>query len=210
MTSKTHNRLVATRGQRIGLLGGSFNPAHGGHMHLSRLALRHLQLDRIWWLVSPQNPLKSADGMASLKDRMKKARDVAAHSRISVTDIETQLATQYTADTLRALKKRFPGARFVWLMGADNLAQIDQWHNWPSIFMTVPVAIFARPTYSLRAENAKAVRRFSRSRVDRANARRLADMKPPAWAFLKTPLSAISATEIRSGYQSGWAETLKS
>jgi len=208
MTPNLQNRLVAPRGQRIGLLGGSFNPAHDGHMHLSRLAFRHLRLDRIWWLVSPQNPLKPAVGMASLKDRMKKAQDVASHPHISVTDIETKLKTQYTSDTLLALKKKFPGGRFVWLMGADNLAQIDQWHNWQSIFMTVPVAIFARPTYSLRAENAKAVRRFSRSRVDRSNAKQLADMKPPAWAFLKTPLSSISATEIRSRYQSGWAEAL--
>ena len=208
MNVLTSTRLVASRGQRIGLLGGSFNPAHEGHMHLSQLAFRHLRLDQIWWLVSPQNPLKASAGMASLEDRMSKARAVAKHRRISVTDIETQLGTQFTADTLQALKKRFPGGHFVWLMGADNLAQIDQWKNWTSIFMTVPVAIFARPTYSLRAENAKAVRRFSRSRVDRSNAKRLADMKPPAWAFLKTPLSSISATEIRSRYRTGWAETL--
>ncbi|NQW01985.1 MAG: nicotinate-nucleotide adenylyltransferase [Rhodospirillales bacterium] len=206
MTSLTHNRLVAPKGQRIGLLGGSFNPAHEGHMHLSRLAFRHLNLDRVWWLVSPQNPLKSSRGMAPLAARLEKARTVAAHPHICVTDIETRLGTQYTADTLVALKKKFPGGRFVWLMGADNLVQIDQWYKWTAIFMTLPVAIFARPPYSLRAENATAVRRFSRSRVDRANAKGLADMKPPAWAYLKTPLNPVSATEIRSRLEGAWAD----
>lgn len=198
MTDQLKDRLVVSRGQRIGLLGGSFNPAHDGHMHLSRLAFKHLKLERIWWLVSPQNPLKPTRGMASLEDRLAHARSVATHPRIDVTDIETKLKTRYTSETLPALKKRFPGGQFVWLMGADNLSQIDQWKNWPSIFMTVPVAIFARPSYDLRAENAKAVRRFSRSRVERSDAKKLAEMKPPAWAFLKTPLCPISATEIRT------------
>ncbi len=197
-------RLVVPRGQRVGLMGGSFNPAHEGHLHISRMAFSHLRLDRIWWLVSPQNPLKSSQDMAPLCDRMEKARDVARHRHIVVTDIEQYLGTQYTADTLPALKKRFPGGKFVWLMGADNLVQIDQWYNWATIFLTLPVAIFARPTYSLNAENAKAVRRFSRSRVDRTNAKRLADMKPPAWVFLKTPLNSISATEIRARSKGDW------
>jgi nicotinate-nucleotide adenylyltransferase len=206
MTSNIHNRLVAPKGARIGLLGGSFNPAHEGHMHLTRLAFRHLDLDRVWWMVSPQNPLKPTAGMASLAERMKKARAVATHPHIQVTDIETRLGTRYTSDTLPAIKKRFPGGKFVWLMGADNLVQIDQWQNWTSIFMTLPVAIFARPSYSLRAENATAVRRFSRSRVDRTHAKRLAQMKPPAWVYLKTPLCPVSATEIRSRLGGGWAD----
>lgn len=200
------DRLVVPRGQRIGLMGGSFNPAHEGHLHISMMAFKHLQLDRVWWLVSPQNPLKSSKGMASLPERMQKARDVARNRRILITDIETRLGTQFTADTLPALKKSFRGGKFVWLMGADNLLQIDQWRDWPSIFMTLPVAIFARPAYSLRAENAKAVRRFSRSRVNRSNARWLADMKPPAWTFLKTPLNHISATDIRSRSRGAWTD----
>jgi len=199
-------RLVVPRGQRIGLMGGSFNPAHEGHLHISRMAFKHLRLDRVWWLVSPQNPLKPVEGMATLPDRMKRAREVARNPRIVITDIETRLGTQYTADTLPALKKRFAGGKFVWLMGADNLLQFDQWRDWPSIFMTLPVAIFARPAYSLRAENAKVVRRFSRSRVTPSNARWLADMKPPAWVFLKTPLSHISATDIRSRASAAWTD----
>ncbi len=187
-------------------MGGSFNPAHEGHLHISRLAFAHLKLDRIWWLVSPQNPLKSADDMAGLEHRLKKAREVATDRRIQVTAIERELGTQYTADTLPAIKNSFPGGRFVWLMGADNLVQFDQWRNWQSIFMTLPVAIFARPAYSLRAENAKAVRRFSRSRVHRSNAKWLADMKPPAWIFLKTPLNPISATDIRSRADGAWTD----
>lgn len=206
MKASVHNRLVVSKGLRIGLLGGSFNPAHEGHLHISQLALKHLGLDQIWWLVSPQNPLKPVEGMASLADRMESARKITKRSRIVVTDIERTLGTQYTADTLVTLKKKFPGGRFVWLMGADNLLQIDQWNKWASIFMTLPVAIFARPTYSLRAENAKAARRFARFRVNRRKARQLVNMQPPAWAFLKTPLNSISATEIRSRVGWHWAE----
>ena len=206
MTSEMDGLLVAHEGQRIGLLGGSFNPAHEGHVHISRLAQDHLKLDCVWWLVSPQNPLKSTNGMAPLAVRMEKAREVAKNSEITVTDIELALGTKYTSDTLLALKNKFPDARFVWLMGADNLAQIEQWHQWEKIFMTLPVAIFARPTYSLQAENAKAVLTFADNRVDEAKADGLADMKPPAWSFLKTPLSHVSATDIRANSDKDWLE----
>ena len=204
MTLHIENQMVVDKGQRIGLLGGSFNPAHEGHLHISNLALELLNLDCVWWMVSPQNPLKTTDGMASLDTRMEKARRVAADSRIMVTDIERELDTQYTADTLPALQKMFSGGQFVWLMGADNLAQIEQWHEWEKIFMTLPVAIFARPMYSKDAENAKAVSQFAPYRVSEDKASTLADMKPPAWAFLKTPLNAISATEIRSQSNGSW------
>ena len=127
--------MTAFPGQRIGLLGGSFNPAHDGHSHISNLALERLNLDCVWWLVSQQNPMKSTEGMASLDQRMEKAREVAGNRRIMVTDIERELGTQYTADTLPALQKKFSGGHFVWLMGADNLAQIEQWHEWENIFM---------------------------------------------------------------------------
>ena len=204
MTTQIENQITAFLGQRIGLLGGSFNPAHDGHLHISNLALERLNLDCVWWLVSPQNPMKSTEGMASLDQRMEKARKVAGNRRIMVTDIERELGTQYTADTLPALQKKFSGGHFVWLMGADNLAQIEQWHEWKNIFMALPVAIFARPAYSKEAESAKAVSHFAPYRVSEDNALTLADMKPPAWTFLKTPLNSISATEIRSQSNEDW------
>ncbi len=191
-------RLPA-RGQRIGLLGGSFNPAHAGHRHVSLEALRRLRLDAVWWLVSPQNPLKRTDGMAPLAERLARARQVAAHPRILASDLESLLGTRYTADTLRTLRRRLPGRRFVWLMGADNLVQIDRWESWTEIFHTLPVAVLARPTYSLRASSAKAAQRFRRRRLPEARADRLAAARPPAWAFLHIRLSALSATEIRNG-----------
>ncbi len=139
-------------GRRIGLLGGSFNPAHGGHLHISRLALSRLDLDEVWWLVSPQNPLKPAAGMAPFAERLAQAADIAAADRrIKVSDIEARLGTRYTADTLKALTRRFPRARFVWLMGGDNLAQLPYWKRWQDIVGTVPIAVFDRPGSSLRA-----------------------------------------------------------
>ena len=138
-------------GSHIGLLGGSFNPAHEGHLEISLLALEKLSLDCIWWMVSPQNPLKPKKGMASISERLSTARSAADDPRISVTDIETELGTLYTADTLLALRDHFSETRFVWLMGADNLLQMHHWQKWSKIFYTVPVAVFARPNYSLPA-----------------------------------------------------------
>lgn len=187
------------RATRIGLLGGSFNPAHEGHLHISRVALKRLGLDELWWLVSPQNPLKPTRGMAPLAERLEGARRLAAHPRIRVTDIEREFGTRYTADTIRTLRRRFPRARFVWIMGADNLIQIARWENWPAIFSTVPVAILDRPTYSLRALASEAARRFAGFRLPADQAGRLADMEPPAWMFLHIRLSGASATRIRAG-----------
>ena len=133
-------------GRRVGLLGGSFNPAHEGHLHISRLALDHLGLDELWWLVSPRNPMKPARGMASFDERLAGARTVAADPRIAVSGIERRLGTRYTADTLRALGARFPRIAFVWVMGADNLAQISRWKDWTAIFEAVPIAVFDRPS----------------------------------------------------------------
>lgn len=187
------------RRPRIGLLGGSFNPAHIGHLHISRLALDRLKLDEVWWLVSPQNPLKPEDGMAPLEDRLKSARALARAPGIWVSDLERSLGTRYTADTLKTLKRRFPGFRFVWIMGADNLIEIPGWNDWTEIFETVPVAIFARPAYSFRALVSTAAKRFQRYRVKESRAAHLAELKPPAWVFLHIPLSPASATRIRGG-----------
>lgn len=184
--------------RRIGILGGSFNPAHEGHRHISLQALKRLRLDEVWWLVSPQNPLKSPAGMAPFEKRIESAKSVADHPRIRVTDIEKDLGTTYTAETLARLVRRFPTLRFVWLMGADNLAQISRWNRWTRIFHTVPVAVLDRPSYSLGALSGRAARRFNRERIKESRAGRLADMRPPAWVFLHTPLNATSATELRA------------
>jgi len=158
-----------------------------------------LELDQLWWLVSPQNPLKPESGMASLSDRVKGAEILAATDpRIVVTDIEKELATRHTIDTVQALKARFPGVSFVWVMGADLLLQVPNWKRWRSLFRTVPIAIFARPAYSSRALSSKAARRFAASRVARFRSSALADMRPPAWAFLRTRLNRESATRIRA------------
>ncbi len=183
---------------RVGLLGGSFNPAHSGHLHISRLALERLRLDELWWLVSPQNPLKPVAGMAPLAERLESARAVAAGEAIQVTDIERELGTRYTAETLRALKERFPDVRFVWLMGADLLLQMPRWRRWRAIFRMVPIAVFPRPSYSLKALSGRAARRFAGARVRASRAGAVAGMKPPAWVFLLAPPTAVSARRIRA------------
>jgi nicotinate-nucleotide adenylyltransferase len=188
--------------RRIGLLGGSFNPAHAGHLHLSLWALRLLRLDAVWWLVSPQNPLKPTQGMAPLAERLEGARRLIRHPRIRALALEADLGTRHTADTLAALRARFPRDRFVWLIGADNLIQMPRWRRWSFIFHAVPVAVFARPTYSLRALSGTAARRFARFRVRGPRARGLADRIPPAWAFFPMPLHFESSTRIRSVRQS--------
>lgn len=168
-------------------------------MHISRTALKVLGLDEVWWLVSPQNPLKPKEGMAELDRRMDAARRVAAaDKRIWVTDIESRLGTTYTADTLSALSAAKPEARFVWMMGADNLLQIHRWRRWSSIFHTVPVAVFGRPGYSFRATSSVAARRYARDRWPQAAAKRLADARVPAWVFLKIREHSGSATRIRA------------
>ncbi|HET8728806.1 MAG TPA: nicotinate-nucleotide adenylyltransferase [Alphaproteobacteria bacterium] len=183
---------------RVGLLGGSFNPAHEGHRHISLEALRLLGLDQVWWLVSPQNPLKPSAGMAPLDRRLRRARDIANHPAIIATDLERQIGTRYTAETLAALTSRFPRTRFVWLMGADNLMQLPRWRRWTLIFETVPVAIFDRRPYSLRALSGQAARRYARQRVKGHQAALLADAEPPAWVYFHTRLHPASATALRA------------
>ncbi len=202
----TPARLAAALGHRlppagacVGLLGGSFNPAHGGHRRISLAALGRLGLDEVWWLVSPQNPLKEKADMAPLAARLDGARRQARHPRIRVTALESLLATRYTAESIAALNHNFPRVRFVWLMGADNLIQLPAWKNWPEIFGAVAVAVFDRPTYSFRACATMAARRYARHRLPESSARRLVGQPPPAWVFLHTPLDTRSATAIRAG-----------
>lgn len=181
---------------RIGLFGGSFNPAHDGHRRIAEEALRRLGLDEVWWLVTPGNPLK--DAAAPLATRLARARSVARHPRIRVTDLERRLGTRYTVDTLAAITRRWPRSRFVWLMGADNLVQIPRWRHWPTLFVTCPIAVFDRPSYSERAVASKAARRFAGRRLPERQARRLCDHRPPAWVLIHGPLLPISATQIRA------------
>ncbi len=176
------------------MLGGSFNPAHAGHREISLTALRRLGLDEIWWLVSPQNPLKPASGMARLEERLTAARSVANHQGIRVTGIEGLLGSRYTAETLAMLTARFPRVRFAWLMGADNLVQLTQWKDWQNIFNAVVIAVFDRPSYSSRACAAKAARRFAHCRLAESLARRLMAQTPPAWVFFHSRLNPLSAT----------------
>jgi nicotinate-nucleotide adenylyltransferase len=182
---------------RIGLLGGSFNPAHRGHRQLSLHAARALGLDEIWWLVSPGNPLKPAAGMAPLERRFASARRAARGLRVRVTAIERELGTHYTVDTIRALRRRFPDRQFVWLMGADNLAQFHRWKDWRKIAAAVPIAVVARPGYDGAAHAARALgwlRRFVRPA---GQARKWTEWRPPALVLLKLPPDPTSATALR-------------
>jgi nicotinate-nucleotide adenylyltransferase len=183
------------------LLGGSFNPAHDGHRHVSLLALAHLGLDEVWWLVSPQNPLKPVSGMASLSSRREAACLAARHPRIRVTDVETALGTRYTADTLARVARTWRGLDFVWLMGADNLAQMARWRRWSSIFHIMPIAVFDRSRYSLSALAGLAAQRFRRWRIPERAVAGIAKRRPPAWVFFHTRLHPASATGIRAREQ---------
>jgi nicotinate-nucleotide adenylyltransferase len=184
--------------RRIGLLGGSFNPAHEGHRHVSVEALRRLGLDEVWWLVSPQNPLKSGDGMEPLATRVAHAKQVAHHPRIRVEAPELLLGTRYTLDTVRALRRLYPQAHFVWLMGADILPQLADWQGWRELFEATPIAAFARPGWSYAALQSTAPRTFARFRLGAEQARRLATCEAPAWCFIPSRLDSHSATAIRA------------
>jgi len=195
VTQLENSAPIAYPGMRIGLLGGSFNPAHAGHVHISTLALKTLGRDRVWWLVSPQNPLK--DKAPPLARRLAGARAMARRPQIIASGIEDILGTSYTADTLRALKMRYQGVRFVWLMGADNLVQIHRWRNWTQIFNSVPIAVFDRAGSSLSPLHSRAAIRFAGVRIDEADARGLANMPAPAWLFMHTRHAPQSSTALR-------------
>lgn len=186
----------ARAGEVIGLLGGSFDPAHEGHVLITRTALARFGLDRIWWLVSPGNPLKE-DGPAPMEVRLEAARAVIDDPRVTVTDIEARLGTRYTAETLARLVGRYPGARFVWLMGADNLEQIHLWQDWRRIFDMVPVGVLARPG-SLDAARSPAARALAGARLSEDQSGRLGRADPPSWCLVSGPLSDASSTDIRA------------
>ena len=192
------------KGQTIGLLGGSFNPAHAGHKMITEFALKRLRLDTIWWLVSTQNPLKSKTGMKPLIDRLNTARSIANHPKVSVKPIEFQFNTIYTADTIRTLKKRYRQTKFVWIMGADNLAQFTEWKDWNKIATMVSIAVFNRPGYSQKALSSRMARRYSGRRISECKSALVAKLKPPRWVFLHTLLNPISSTQIREENKSNY------
>jgi nicotinate-nucleotide adenylyltransferase len=195
--------LTLAPGMRVGLFGGSFNPAHDGHAHVAQIALRRLRLDRVIWLVSPQNPLKSPAGTASLATRVASARGQARGPRMIVSDAETRLGTRYTIDVLRLFKARFPGVKFVWIMGADNLAGLHGWRGWAQIMREMPVAVIARPGAQIKSRFSPAAQRFALAQVPARAAAQLADRAPPAWVYLRAPLNFSSSTALRARLKTG-------
>lgn len=194
----------APKGATIGLFGGSFDPAHAGHVQVTRHALRLLALDQMWWLVSPGNPLKT-HGPAPLAARLAHSARLMQHPRVQITPVEARLGTRYTADTLRELMRLYAGRRFVWIMGADNLAQFHHWENWRDILHTLPVAVVARPGEQLRALSSVTARGFARARVPSRAAADLARMQAPAWCFLTVPMCDLSSSRLRA--RGDWGAT---
>ena len=188
---------VAGDGQVVGLLGGSFDPAHAGHVQITKAALTRFGLDRVWWLVSPGNPLKSR-GPAPLADRLTAARAAMRHPRVTVTDIEARIGTRYTAETLARLRELYPRVHFVWLMGADNLAQFHRWQDWRAIIDNVPVGVVARPGDRISARLSRAAEVYQRYRLPGHASALLGRMPAPAWCFINLPMSDQSSSAIRA------------
>ena len=186
---------LAAPNMRIGLLGGSFNPAHAAHRQISLVALKRLRLDQVWWLMSPNNPLKAK--APDLETRIAVALEVAHHPKIVVTGFEAGRNSAYTVDTIRFLKRRYPSVNFVWLMGADNLVSFHRWRAWEALFRLVPIAVLDRPGYRLKARASRAAQRFASAALDETDAPGLLRMEPPAWTLLTLPLSSLSSTRLR-------------
>lgn len=190
----------------IGLLGGSFNPAHDGHRQISLEALRRLQLDEVWWLVSPQNPLKSTEGMAPFSERMRAARAVGCHPRIRISDQELRFGSSYTRDTISRLTS-WKSERFVFLLGADNLAQLHLWKRWDQLAALVPIAVFDRSPYSRSAMTSHAANFLANSRLPSQRAAELKSMEAPVWCFLHMRPHPGSSTAIRRIRSSWWRDS---
>lgn len=188
---------LATKGLRIGLLGGSFDPPHSGHMHISKWAIKEFSLDRIWWLVSPGNPLKK-DAPADLDRRLSACNKLVNHPKIIVTDLERVFNTRYTAQTLISLKSQYRGVRFVWLMGADNLAEFHKWDRWQDIMHMLPVGVMARPNQQLAANCSPAARIFRESRLSAQSSTALPFKEAPSWSLLTGPMDDESSSKIRA------------
>ncbi len=196
-----HQLPLAPGGQKIGLLGGSFDPPHAGHLHVSRQAMRRFRLDQVWWLVSSQNPLKP-DAPADFQRRLQACRVVAQHPRIIVSDLEARFGTSFTAETLAKLLPRYPGVRFVWLMGADNLAGFHRWEDWQGIMGNVPIGVLGRAGHLARAGLSPAARRYRSFRLPGHLSASLANRPPPCWSLEPGPTVDLSSSEIRG--RGGW------
>jgi nicotinate-nucleotide adenylyltransferase len=183
---------------RIGLFGGSFNPPHPGHRHVSEVALKRLQLHMIWWLVTPGNPLKDAAGLGDIGERVAAAGKAANHPRMIATGFEQYLPTPFAIDTIRFLKRRFAGVQFVWIMGGDNLATFHLWRDWRGLFEALPIMVIDRPDMRNRALASQAAHRYAWARLPESSAKQLPAMTPPAWIYATAPLRDISSTEIRN------------
>lgn len=197
-TPVSHAIPLHTDGMRIGLLGGSFNPPHEAHRAISLFAMKRLQLDRIWWLVTPGNPLKENSKLPALDQRVIAAAAMAHHPRIDVSRLETVIGTRYTYDTISYLRRRCAGVHFVWLMGADNLAQFHHWESWRRIADLMPIAVIDRPPDSFRALSSVAAKTLAPYRIDEQDAGMLADRHAPAWVFLTGLKSDLSSTRLRN------------
>lgn len=187
----------AEPGQRIGLLGGSFNPPHAAHRLITEIALKRLGLHQVWWIVTPGNPLKSHGQLKPLDVRLRLARDLARDPRVVVTGFEAELGSSFTAATLAFLKLRFPRVHFVWIMGADCLAEFDRWRHWRQIFEHLPIAVVDRPGWRLPALASRAGSAYRGRRLPEARAKHLATQEPPCWSLLSGPLMDLSSTQIR-------------
>lgn len=194
---------LVTPGLRIGIMGGTFNPPHAGHVLISHTALTRLCLDQLWWVVTPGNPLKETGGLPPLEERMAACRAMTSDPRIRVTGFEEQLGTPYTAATLAFLVRRYPDVRLVWVMGADNLASFHRWQHWREIMHTMPIAVVDRPGWRHRALASKAAHAFRTSYVPETRAADLPEIRPPAWTLLTGPLSPLSSTALRAMRQRG-------
>ena len=185
-------------GMKIGLFGGSFNPPHDAHRAVTLLAIKKLGLDRVWWLVTPGNPLKDSKALPPLAERIALAQALADYPRIDVTGVESVIGTKYSCDTIAWLQNECPGVRFVWIMGADNLKYFHRWKNWRNIFTMLPVAVVDRGGISLSATSGAAPMRFARARIPEIKAMTLPGREPPAWVYLHGVKSALSSTALRS------------
>lgn len=186
---------IATRGMVVGLLGGSFDPAHEGHVHITREAIKRMGLDQVWWLVTPGNPLKARQP-APLADRLARARAVMQHPKVRITALEAALGSRATADTIDRLRAIYPGVTFVWLMGADNLVQFHRWGRWRDILRSVAVGVLARPGSGVAARLSVAARAFRVHEIARGE--NLRGRAPPVWCFVNLPLNDASSSEIRA------------
>ena len=189
--------LTKRRNMKIGVLGGSFNPAHEGHIHISNIALKEFKLDEIWWLVSPQNPLKTNFAKTNLKKRINYAKQISNGYKIRVEDLESKFKTNLTSKTLKIILERYKGTKFIWLMGADNLKEINRWFNWKNIFNTMPIAVFDRGVYSYSIINSIAGKRYFSKLHKRKNSLSIFNKPLPSWKFIHNIKNPTSSTYIR-------------